>query len=110
MAPSGLDVATACFRHFVDALPRKGKPNPNETTVLAAFAISREAAGEAERGIPESAEERQSLEVVALGTGTKCLGRSKRSPSESRDSRPARLALAKRPSLARALAQRNWRL
>ncbi|KAG2499427.1 hypothetical protein HYH03_002374 [Edaphochlamys debaryana] len=67
----GPAVGDAVLNAFA-ALPKTGKPQPNEHTVLAGFALARLEPGAADPSAPSP------LLVVSLGTGTKCLGASKR--------------------------------
>ena len=64
----GERIARAALLAF-DDLPARGKPQPHEWTVLAAFLAVQQQASKS----PESS----SLEVLAIGTGTKCAGQSK---------------------------------
>ena len=56
-----------------EALPKTGKPQPHEHTVLCGFVLSRSCS--ASGGTSDVSE----LSCVAIGTGTKCLGGSQRS-------------------------------
>jgi tRNA-specific adenosine deaminase 1 len=77
----GLAIASAVMRQF-DALPKKGKPQQNEHTVLAGFAITRAATAPPDVQSDAAPSPRWTAPVVvSLGTGTKCLGRSQRSPA-----------------------------
>ena len=57
-----------------NSLPKTGKPQPNEHTVLAGFAISMVDEAPDTYGGSATQPEHARLVPVALGTGTKCVG------------------------------------
>lgn len=65
-----------CVAAKYSKLPRKGKPNPTEWTVLAAFLLERK---EYDKKEEKEKEGESHLEVVSLATGNKCLGEAGRS-------------------------------
>ncbi|NXC38836.1 ADAT1 deaminase, partial [Penelope pileata] len=70
------EIAALCYRHYRARLPRRGKPDPSrEWTALAAVVKVEPAAEGEDPAAPGSL--RVAMEVVALGTGTKCIGQNK---------------------------------
>ncbi|XP_054856414.1 tRNA-specific adenosine deaminase 1 isoform X2 [Eublepharis macularius] len=66
------EVAAMCYHHYNAHLPKQGKPDPrHEWTLLAAVLQVWEKAQ------PEDGCLQATKEVVAMGTGTKCIGQSK---------------------------------
>ena len=80
----GAAVASAVMRAFA-SLPKNGKPQPHEYTLLAGFVVEESTADvDADEG-PSSPSARRAprcgvMRVVALGTGSKCLTRAARCP------------------------------
>ncbi|XP_075694598.1 tRNA-specific adenosine deaminase 1 isoform X2 [Rhinoderma darwinii] len=61
------EIAALCYEHYRTKLPRQGQPNPSkEWTLMAAVIQVESAAGKTD-----------GKKVVAMGTGTKCIGQSK---------------------------------
>ncbi|XP_029993210.1 LOW QUALITY PROTEIN: tRNA-specific adenosine deaminase 1-like [Sphaeramia orbicularis] len=65
------EIARLCYRRFAE-LPRRGKPEPGREWTLMAAVV------QLTRGQDSGRVEK---EVVSLGTGTKCIGRSAMSPT-----------------------------
>ncbi|XP_063802021.1 tRNA-specific adenosine deaminase 1 [Pseudophryne corroboree] len=61
------EVATLCYDHYRTKLPKQGLPDPSREWTLMAAVIQVEAAQGKE----------DARKVVAMGTGTKCIGQSK---------------------------------
>ncbi|XP_015148092.2 tRNA-specific adenosine deaminase 1 isoform X1 [Gallus gallus] len=70
------EIAELCYEHYRSRLPKQGKPDPSrEWTSLAAVVKVESAANEA--GSAGLGSLQVAKEVVALGTGTKCIGLNK---------------------------------
>ncbi|XP_025936877.1 tRNA-specific adenosine deaminase 1 isoform X5 [Apteryx rowi] len=70
------EIAELCYIHYSTRLPKQGKPDPNREWTLLAAVVKVESATQREvhasPGIPQV-----NKEVVAMGTGTKCIGQNK---------------------------------
>ncbi|KFQ17355.1 PREDICTED: tRNA-specific adenosine deaminase 1, partial [Merops nubicus] len=70
------EIAELCYLHYRTRLPKQGKPDPNrEWTALAAVVKVESAAQGEVLASPGNLQETK--EVVAMGTGTKCIGQNK---------------------------------
>ncbi|XP_071423771.1 tRNA-specific adenosine deaminase 1 isoform X1 [Pithys albifrons albifrons] len=70
------EIAELCYLHYRTRLPKQGKPDPNrEWTSLAAVVKVEFAAQREVRASPGNLQ--VTKEVVAMGTGTKCIGHNK---------------------------------
>lgn len=70
------EIAHLCYEHYRINLPKQGKPEPNrEWTLLAAVVKIQPIAGQTWDSPDKLV--RVTKEVVSMGTGTKCIGRSK---------------------------------
>ncbi|KFP81234.1 tRNA-specific adenosine deaminase 1, partial [Acanthisitta chloris] len=70
------EIAELCYLHYRTRLPKQGKPDPNrEWTSLSAI-VKVESASQRE-GLGSLGNLQVTKEVVAMGTGTKCIGQNK---------------------------------
>ncbi|NXH16591.1 ADAT1 deaminase, partial [Bucco capensis] len=70
------EIAELCYQHYRTRLPKQGKPDPNrEWTSLAAVVQVESATQKEDLAIPGNL--KVTKEVVAMGTGTKCIGQNK---------------------------------
>ncbi|KAM6300396.1 tRNA-specific adenosine deaminase 1 [Aegotheles albertisi] len=70
------EIAELCYLHYRTGLPKQGKPDPNrEWTTLAAVVKVEFATQRVVLASPGNLQVRK--EVVAMGTGTKCIGQNK---------------------------------
>ncbi|NXF79530.1 ADAT1 deaminase, partial [Sclerurus mexicanus] len=70
------EIAGLCYLHYRTRLPKQGKPEPGREWTALAAVVKVELA--APGGVPASPGNLQvTKEVVAMGTGTKCIGQTK---------------------------------
>ncbi|XP_067399523.1 tRNA-specific adenosine deaminase 1 isoform X2 [Emydura macquarii macquarii] len=70
------EVADLCYTHYSTKLPKQGKPDPNREWTLLAAVVKVESAPERE-AYRDVGNLQVIKEVVAMGTGTKCIGHTK---------------------------------
>nr|XP_013053167.2 tRNA-specific adenosine deaminase 1 isoform X2 [Anser cygnoides]XP_013053168.2 tRNA-specific adenosine deaminase 1 isoform X2 [Anser cygnoides] len=70
------EIAELCYEHYRTRLPKQGKPDPKREWTSLAAVVKVESA--AQREVPARPGNLQvTKEVVAMGTGTKCIGQNK---------------------------------
>ncbi|NXU81928.1 ADAT1 deaminase, partial [Oreotrochilus melanogaster] len=70
------EIAELCYQHYRTRLPKQGKPDPNREWTSLAAVVKVESATQGE--VLASPGNMQVMkEVVAMGTGTKCIGQNK---------------------------------
>ncbi|XP_026712831.1 tRNA-specific adenosine deaminase 1 isoform X1 [Athene cunicularia] len=70
------EIAELCYLHYRTRLPKQGKPDPNREWTSLAAVVKVESA--TQREVLDSPGNLQvTKEVVAMGTGTKCIGQNK---------------------------------
>ncbi|XP_033896431.3 tRNA-specific adenosine deaminase 1 isoform X2 [Acipenser ruthenus] len=72
------EIVSLCCEHYSTKLPRKGMPESGREWTLLAAVVKIKAVPE-EDSASSGEKQKASKEVVALGTGTKCIGQSKMS-------------------------------
>ncbi|XP_065272634.1 tRNA-specific adenosine deaminase 1 [Emys orbicularis] len=70
------EVAGLCYTHYSTKLPKQGKPDPNREWTLLAAVVKVESAPEREACL-NVGNLQVTKEVVAMGTGTKCIGHTR---------------------------------
>ncbi|NXW55783.1 ADAT1 deaminase, partial [Eurystomus gularis] len=70
------EIAELCYLHYRTRLPKQGKPDPNREWTSLAAVVKVESAAQREV-LASPGNPQVTKEVVAMGTGTKCIGQNK---------------------------------
>ncbi|XP_053808501.1 tRNA-specific adenosine deaminase 1 isoform X5 [Vidua chalybeata] len=70
------EIAGLCYLHYRTRLPKQGKPDPNREWTSLAAVVQVESAAQRE-ALDSPGNLQVTKEVVAMGTGTKCIGQNK---------------------------------
>ncbi|NXD86243.1 ADAT1 deaminase, partial [Halcyon senegalensis] len=70
------EIAELCYQHYRTRLPKQGKPDPNREWTSLAAVVKVESATQGEI-LASPGNLQVAKEVVAMGTGTKCIGQNK---------------------------------